>query len=69
MAVNRSLVIQEAYPAAANDITHLAEESGGWMCERHPHQQWPHDDCPGPGELRSPINPANPDKNSRDSNP
>jgi hypothetical protein len=21
----------------------------GWMCERHPGLEFPHDDCPGPG--------------------
>jgi hypothetical protein len=22
----------------------------GWICEAHPDQGWPHDDCAGPGE-------------------
>lgn len=22
----------------------------GWMCERHPGVEWPHDDCAGPGQ-------------------
>jgi hypothetical protein len=22
----------------------------GWICESHPDQGWPHDDCAGPGE-------------------
>lgn len=22
----------------------------GWRCEKHPEREWPHDDCPGPGE-------------------
>jgi hypothetical protein len=21
----------------------------GWICEAHPDQPWPHDNCPGPG--------------------
>ena len=21
----------------------------GWICERHPENGWPHDDCTGPG--------------------
>jgi hypothetical protein len=21
----------------------------GWICEQHPEQGWPHDDCGGPG--------------------
>lgn len=21
----------------------------GWLCQRHAHEPWPHDDCPGPG--------------------
>ena len=21
----------------------------GWICEEHPNQPWPHDDCSGPG--------------------
>jgi hypothetical protein len=21
----------------------------GWICEAHPDQPWPHDDCAGPG--------------------
>lgn len=21
----------------------------GWMCEKHPGREWPHDDCAGPG--------------------
>ena len=25
---------------------HCAE---GWICEQHPDQPWPHDDCAGPG--------------------
>ena len=24
-----------------------------WVCEEHPEKPWPHDDCPGPGELCS----------------
>ena len=24
-----------------------------WVCEAHPEKPWPHDDCPGPGELCS----------------
>lgn len=24
-------------------------ERDGWMCEAHPGQSWPHDDCAGPG--------------------
>jgi hypothetical protein len=27
-------------------ICHCAE---GWICEEHPDQPWPHDDCAGPG--------------------
>jgi hypothetical protein len=23
----------------------------GWICEKHPDQAWPHEDCPGPGQL------------------
>ena len=23
----------------------------GWVCEQHPGQPWPHDDCPGPRML------------------
>lgn len=23
-----------------------------WRCEQHPDKDWPHDDCPGPGEPR-----------------
>jgi hypothetical protein len=23
----------------------------GWVCERHEDMPWPHDDCPGPGQL------------------
>jgi hypothetical protein len=23
----------------------------GWICETHPDQPWPHDDCIGPGTL------------------
>ena len=30
-----------------HDVCHCAE---GWICERHPEQPWPHDDCTGPGE-------------------
>ena len=24
-------------------------ETAGWICEKHPHLAWPHDNCPGPG--------------------
>lgn len=24
-----------------------------WVCEQHPDMDWPHDDCAGPGMLRS----------------
>src|SRR5687767_12042224 len=24
--------------------------TSGWICEAHPDQPWPHDDCAGPGE-------------------
>lgn len=24
-----------------------------WTCEQHPSKEWPHDDCVGPGELRT----------------
>jgi hypothetical protein len=26
---------------------HVCED--GWICEQHPEQGWPHDDCAGPG--------------------
>ena len=29
-----------------NEPCHCAE---GWICEEHPEQPWPHDDCAGPG--------------------
>lgn len=29
-----------------------------WVCEAHPGQPWPHDDCPGPGMLPEDQNEA-----------
>jgi hypothetical protein len=29
-------------------LCHCAD---GWICEQHPDRPWPHDGCPGPGEL------------------
>ena len=26
-----------------------------WTCEQHPGKPWPHDDCPGPGEVVFPA--------------
>lgn len=51
--VNRADVIAELYPGAVNDVERLAEAGGGWCCEQHPHLPFPHDDCAGPGMLRS----------------
>jgi hypothetical protein len=35
-----------------------------WICEEHPDQPWPHDDCAGPGEpcplCNDPNNPEMP---------
>ena len=25
------------------------DTSKGWICEQHPHKEFPHDDCAGPG--------------------
>ena len=54
-AIDRSSVIWEAYPGAANAIEQLAEEAGGWACEQHPGLEWPHGDCAGPGMLRRDV--------------
>lgn len=56
MATDRSQVFWEAYPGATNDIDRIADEAGGWVCEQHPHLEWPHDDCAGPGMLASSVN-------------
>lgn len=52
---DRSHVIAEVYPGAANDIDRLAEAAGGWVCEQHPDKSWPHDDCAGPGMFRADV--------------
>lgn len=39
-------VLWELYPGVTNEIDLLAEE---WVCEQHPDQEFPHDDCAGPG--------------------
>ena len=48
-AVDRSRVIAEVYPGAANAIEAHVRARGGWRCELHPDRPFPHDDCPGPG--------------------
>jgi hypothetical protein len=48
-AIDRSEILWEAFPGAANQIEAEVEALGGWVCEEHPHLPWPHDDCPGPG--------------------
>lgn len=55
MNTDRSQVEWEAYPGAMNDIDRMAEEAGGWVCEQHPELEFPHDDCAGPGMLRSEV--------------
>ena len=52
IAIDRSQVVFEAYPGAANDIEAYVKASGGWVCEQHPDKPWPHDDCAGPGMVR-----------------
>lgn len=32
----------------------------GWVCEEHPDQPFPHDDCSGPGVACTVVNPACP---------
>lgn len=48
-AIDRSDVIGEAFPGATNAIEAEVGRLGGWVCEQHPHLEWPHDDCAGPG--------------------
>lgn len=50
---DRSLVEWDLFPGATNMIDEMAELAGGWVCEQHPDLEWPHDDCAGPGMLRS----------------
>ncbi len=45
----------ETVPGARETIDRLAEEAGGWVCEQHPDLEWPHDNCEGPGMLRSDL--------------
>ena len=52
IAIDRSTVIAEIYPGAANVIETEVRRRGGWVCEEHPHLPFPHDDCPGPGMPR-----------------
>lgn len=52
-AINRSEVIAEVYPGAANDIEAHIEREGGLCCEIHPDLDWPHGDCPGPGMTKA----------------
>jgi hypothetical protein len=51
-AIDRSEVIAEAYPGAANDVEAHIGRHGGLVCEQHPDREWPHDDCAGPGMVR-----------------
>ena len=43
----------EIYPGATNDIDRMIEAEGGMVCEQHPHLEWPHDDCAGPGMTKA----------------
>lgn len=52
-AIDRSEVVWELYPGAANDIEEIVERCGGWVCEQHPDLPFPHGDCAGPGMLRN----------------
>ena len=52
VSIDRSEVVFELYPGAANDIEAYVRAHGGWVCEQHPDQPFPHDDCPGPGMVR-----------------
>lgn len=51
-AIDRSQVIVEVYPGAANDIEEMAEAAGGWVCEIHPDLPFEHDGCSGAGMSR-----------------
>lgn len=47
----------------STDRTKLAEVcfcNEGWICEQHPDQGWPHDDCAGPGMRCSRCNTDDP---------
>jgi hypothetical protein len=52
VAIDRSEVVAEAYPGAANMIEAEVQALGGWVCEQHPELEFPHGDCAGPGMPR-----------------
>jgi hypothetical protein len=48
-------VLVESYPGATVAVEALAQRNGGWVCEQHPGEAWPHGDCVGPGMLRADV--------------
>lgn len=52
-AIDRSTVLAEAYPGAANDIEAMVQREGGMVCEDHPGKPAHHDDCGAPGMTRT----------------
>lgn len=58
MSTDRSRVVWEVYPGAANFMDRLIEEGGGLVCEAcfeatGEIREWPHGDCAGPGMPRT----------------
>jgi hypothetical protein len=48
-AIDRSRVLAEIYPGAANDLAAHVANHDDWVCEAHPEKPWKHDGCPAPG--------------------
>lgn len=68
MRINRRITIVTITRAMLYhaSVTCLRCQDEGWICEAHPDQPWPRDDCAGPGELCPVCNTSEPPRTGFD---
>jgi hypothetical protein len=63
------VIMDEARGPWTGHLTKPAQQhtcEAGWICEQHPEQGWPHDDCAGPGMPCLTCNRESPPRMPRD---